>query len=209
MPGEKNGVFMIFCEETSGRLTVKLRNPSEPGRLQHFLTLSYGTLNPCSFVKLWIALKDTPCKVQVSFFSPVTWNYKWSRVKKRNWCRNTYIYSNDSSFYVLYVSRLQNVNNLTCVIIHMKKPSGKALIFRAVWQMSQHAETCTECTGHNGVVIKSSMLSIFMPLPQRWHYVFRLSVCSILMNKISQEIPWRKRSTWIIMRKKSHKCGIE
>lgn len=58
----------MFCEETSGGLTVKLRNPSEPRRLQHFLTLSYGTLNPCSFVKLWIALKDTPCKVQVSFF---------------------------------------------------------------------------------------------------------------------------------------------
>lgn len=52
-------------------------------------------------------------------------------------------------------SKIQNENNLTCVMIHTKTPLATALLFRAVWQMSRtrsctHAETRTECTGHDG-----------------------------------------------------------
>ena len=60
-------------------------------------------------------------------------------------------------------SRLENVNNLMCVIIHTKEPLGAALIFTAASRCHVHAScplagTCPERAGGNGVKAKSDMI---------------------------------------------------
>ncbi len=67
-----------------------------------------------------------------------------------------------------------------CVIAHWKKPLAQVLIFRAMWQMSciylcTHAETWTECTGHNGILVSDTFV--------KWYIMTQLLSRALSLSK--------------------------
>lgn len=158
MPGEKN-VFLwcFFCRNVRS-IDSQLRPQVNQGghiifwlfHMPHYILVLLLMVN--SAQRCFTA----SCKAQVIFWCDLKSvgqrTFQLSVVPcELKELMQKYICSNDTSFYALYISGFQNVNNLICVIIHMKKPSGEALIFRAARQMSR---TCL-CTHTEDIMVWS------------------------------------------------------